>query len=178
MKLLSLPVLEGVARIQRGFLAARRSHVVCGPRGSTQLCKPIWKRCAAMTQLSFCAGPLRVQETVCIVCVQGLRRPSRRLVGPLHQEAMGLNCVARIHAGPKRSGRERLWRDVQNCRGKSSVGRFCVVYDAALCMACFLPRRSCVGSAGPTAGPTPPSGSIRPCHGEWIKQGSRRVSPL
>ena len=35
-------------------------------------------------------------------------RGPRGLAGPFHQEAMWPNCVARVHAGPRRSEREGL----------------------------------------------------------------------
>ena len=48
-------------------------------------------------------------------------RPSQAwghgLAGPFHQEAMGPNCVARVHAGPRRSEREGLESRVVGVRG-------------------------------------------------------------
>ena len=50
-----------------------------------------------------CAGAARVPRSHARPT-----RPLRRLAGPFHQEAMWPNCVARVHAGPRRSGREGL----------------------------------------------------------------------
>ena len=82
------------------------------------------------------------------------------------------NCVARVHAGPRRSEREGL-----ESRGKSSVGRawylfYCVVYDTALCMAwvhsgpaqvfCGFKRQYCLRRAGPPHRPSEARGHAGP----------------
>ena len=72
--------------------------------------------------------PCRFRRQYCLrggEAIPGLAGPfyaarvPRTLFGlRVHEEAMWSNCVARVHAGPRRSEREGL-----ESRGKSSVGR-------------------------------------------------------
>ena len=46
---------------------------------------------------------------------------ARSLAGPFHQEAIWPNCVARVHAGPRRSEREGLKSSIYCLRGGEAI---------------------------------------------------------
>ena len=68
------------------------------------------------------AGPAQGGSIVCVAArpseaVRHRSRGPRGLAGPFHQEAMWPNCVARVHAGRRRSEREGLESRVVGVRG-------------------------------------------------------------